>query len=867
MIVVALAAMTGLAHRLEHALYDSASVTTAPPLQEIAIVGIDDASIASLGPWPWSRDLHAQAIDALAASGAKTIVYLPLFAQPHHDRALKNVRALQAALRSMAGEQPGVIDAQRLASEAETALDTDRSLAGSVQKAGTVVLASQYLTTGAPTPLPPYVQQPTLPDPGSHALAVQSALHPFALVGSAAAATGHVVMLPDADKRVRQTPLLLRYEDRGIPSVALLAAKASLQLQPGDIAIRQGDPTGIRLGSLEVPTDAQAVMSPRMHVRADGTSAFPVTSFASVLAGKAAPQQFKDKIVLVGETNSGLAQRLSAPNGQDVYPVEWLAHTLSSIRQGSGIVKPAWAAYAAWVFALCAVLYCALIAPRLTNTVAVAGATALALALPGVEWGLLRYQGQWISLVSAALAVAGGLAGLLGYRALAPALHVRPSPSTDTEGDRMMGLALHGQGQLDLALERLLKVAPSDALMDNLYHLAQDFERKGRFNEAKAAYKKILRYNSSFKDTVQRLQRARTLSRGQAHEPHAPNAADLRLSNKHAGAASAQLAVSTLGRYHIENELGKGAMGVVYQGRDPTIGRVVAIKTLALSHEFDGDALVEARERFFREAETAGRLQHPCIVTIFDAGEERGLAYIAMEFLQGTDLTHASNPQQLLPVATVVSIAARVALALDYAHQHNVVHRDIKPANIMYDRATDSVKVTDFGIARITDSSKTRTGLVLGTPSFMSPEQLSGKRIDGRSDLYSLGVMVFQLLAGSLPLRGDSMMDLMRKITSETPPDVRQLRPEVPAGLAEVVAFSLRKRPEDRYQTGQQFALALQRAAVSGGANPIENVSEPQSVDYDALRDATGADRADFQATVMESPDVRTAAPKPLSGA
>ena len=216
-----------------------------------------------------------------------------------------------------------------------------------------------------------------------------------------------------------------------------------------------------------------------------------------------------------------------------------------------------------------------------------------------------------------------------------------------------------------------------------------------------------------------------------------------------------------LGRYQIEKELGKGAMGVVYLGKDPKIGRVVAIKTMALSQEFEADELVEVKERFFREAETAGRLAHPNIVTMYDAGEEHDLAYIAMEFLKGGDLAPYTKPDNLLPLPVVLSIVARVAEALGYAHQNNVVHRDVKPANVMYDAASDTVKVADFGIARITDSSKTKTGMVLGTPSYMSPEQLSGKKVGGLSDMLSLGVTLYQLVCGRLPFVGDSMAQLM----------------------------------------------------------------------------------------------------------
>jgi serine/threonine-protein kinase len=309
-----------------------------------------------------------------------------------------------------------------------------------------------------------------------------------------------------------------------------------------------------------------------------------------------------------------------------------------------------------------------------------------------------------------------------------------------------------------------------------------------------------------------------------------------------------------LGRYQVEKELGKGAMGIVYLGKDPKIGRVVAIKTLALSQEFSGDELVDARERFFREAETAGRLQHQNIVTIFDAGEEHDLAYIAMEFLKGKDLADHCKSEHLLPVPTVLSIVARVAEALAYAHKQHVVHRDIKPANIMYEPESDTVKVTDFGIARITDSSKTKTGLVLGTPSFMSPEQLAGKKVDGRSDLYSLGVMLFQLLAGVLPFRGDSMSELMYKIANEEAPDIRIIRPDLTQRLADVVALSLSKRPETRYQTGDQFSADLR--SVMGQTGGSDSLGHEDSI----TRKPQRTDNAAAEASIIIEPLARSEA-------
>lgn len=282
-----------------------------------------------------------------------------------------------------------------------------------------------------------------------------------------------------------------------------------------------------------------------------------------------------------------------------------------------------------------------------------------------------------------------------------------------------------------------------------------------------------------------------------------------------------------LGRYRIERELGRGAMGAVYLGLDPQIGRQVAIKTMALGREFAGTELVEARTRFFREAEMAGRLQHPDIVTIYDAGEEDGLAYIAMEFVAGQDLLPYTVPGRLLELGDVLQTTARVAEALAYAHRQGVVHRDIKPANVMVDAASNTVKVTDFGIARVADASRTRTGRVLGTPSFMSPEQMAGGRVDGRSDLYSLGVMLFQLVTGALPHASDSMARLMHQIANEPAPDVRILRPELPEGLARAIAAALEKRPELRPADGALMGATLRaiRAGLGDEAAPAQRAA------------------------------------------
>ncbi len=275
-----------------------------------------------------------------------------------------------------------------------------------------------------------------------------------------------------------------------------------------------------------------------------------------------------------------------------------------------------------------------------------------------------------------------------------------------------------------------------------------------------------------------------------------------------------------LGRYQLEQELGRGATGIVYRGRDPQTGRVVAIKTVALSRELEAGELQEVSERFIREAETARRLNHPNLVRIFDAGEAHDLAYIAMEFLQGTDLTPYTRPDNLLPLPQVMRIIARVAAALHYAHANRVVHRDIKPSNIMYEPASGTVKVTDFGIALITDSSRTRTGRTLGTPSYMSPEQLAGKTIEGRSDLFSLGVTFYQLVSGHLPFQGDSLPQLVIRMANEPHLGIQAYNPQLAPCLVGIIDRALARHPAGRYQTGDEMARALKAcaAAMGGGA-------------------------------------------------
>ncbi len=267
-----------------------------------------------------------------------------------------------------------------------------------------------------------------------------------------------------------------------------------------------------------------------------------------------------------------------------------------------------------------------------------------------------------------------------------------------------------------------------------------------------------------------------------------------------------------LGRYEILEELGRGAMGIVYKGLDPKLDRLTAIKTIRFTDDFDEDQAAKIREQFYREAEVVAKLSHPNIVTIYDVGEDLDLSYLAMEYLEGESLESYARKEQLLPIRKTIDVTAQVCDALGYAHGHGIVHRDIKPANIMILK-NGLVKVTDFGIARATASSKTRTGVIKGTPYYMSPEQISGMKVDGRSDIFSLGIVFYQLLTGELPFGGENLAAIMYQITTVDPEPPTKYNPKIYKAAVAILNRALEKSLESRYQKAQQMGDHLRLLA------------------------------------------------------
>jgi eukaryotic-like serine/threonine-protein kinase len=271
------------------------------------------------------------------------------------------------------------------------------------------------------------------------------------------------------------------------------------------------------------------------------------------------------------------------------------------------------------------------------------------------------------------------------------------------------------------------------------------------------------------------------------------------------------------GRYELLEELGSGAMGVVYRAFDPVIGRTVAVKTMRLVEQGSGLSHVELFARFQTEARAAGRLGHPNIVVVHDAGEEDGLFYITMELIEGRSLQAQIEARQAFPLPRVLRLMQQACAALDFAHQRNVIHRDIKPANLML-TPDDTLKISDFGTAKIVAIGSEQTVQIIGTPSYMSPEQIKGRPVDRRSDVFSLGVVLYELVTGEKPFSGDTVTTVIYKIVNEEPPPPRELDPSIPPGLSAVILRALAKSPAFRYRSCGELFEALRDSRTSSGA-------------------------------------------------
>lgn len=736
-----------------------------------------------------SRGTLAELVMRLSEQKARAILlYLPLSSPVPKELAQRLSTMREEWGRSPeAGHNKLWLRINKELSVLEGEFDTDIRLGKALREAGNVVLVAPVYTFGEVDGTSAQLQKLSrkfeLPDwswqqhlkhfsnpftsltPAVHITAAQV---PLEELRREAASVGFVAA---GGEGVHTGSLLLPVGERYLLSAALAATVVSRKASFESLGLESREPGTVVLsiGEHRYPIDNRLCLLPMpAALLADSVK----ISATDILAGANEPALVKGKVAVVG--------LFSQPQAPEYFEGQLINQMLGNFQ----LSRPGWLPMVEVLVLFYFAFFLWLAVPRLPGRTALIVMGSFVLVWLAVATVLLNNFGWWLQLTPPLLLTGFGLLLLHFVR------RRRERCETLNALNCSLGKMLQEKGLLDKAFEKYQACSPTDATArDLIYHLGLDFERKRQFSQALRAYD-YLEQSGRYKDIATRLTRLRQNG----------GSVSLGRQGKDATVVLDKGAVRpTLGRYEIVSELGQGAMGTVYLGRDPKINREVAIKTLAYSG-VDETQLPMIKERFFREAEAAGRLNHPGIVTIFDAGEEHDLAYLAMEFLGGEDLSVHCKPDTLLPVAEVLGIIADIAEALAYAHSNNVVHRDIKPANIM--RQPDgSVKVTDFGIARVVSDSQTQTGMVLGTPSYMSPEQVAAKKVDGRSDLFSLGSVCYELLCGEKAFVGDSMASLMYNIANVRYKPLSERRKGLPMCSHDLVDMmlvkSVSRRPDN----------------------------------------------------------------------
>jgi len=806
---------------LEYKVYDMmARLRQQQAGKPVVIVAIDEKSIKNLGGWPWPRAMMAQMILRLTGYRAQTLGLNLLYSTVEVNAGLEEIQKIRSSLpkKLVRSKKRPLGDTLKALSQAENRLNLDYQLSTAVKKAHNVVLPLRFVI--APVEIEPttkasdwlllnsvdllgrhdnrkesgkLTQRPT----GifnTTAITASSVFQPFTELSTKAGGMGHINLIPDDDNVVRKIPLIIRYQQRDFLSFALLVCGKHFFNMPREDFDKDLKPSeiGLQLRHLQIPTEFNYQMYIDYGNQKENIRKY---SFSDVLNGDIPAEAFRNKVVLIGVTAEGLSPYYKTTSHSNLSEIEILASAIENLINQKYISRPPWSMATEALVLLYFLFFLVLVIPKVNLRTGM-----LILGLFLITWigtiGLLFLKyGYWLQ------ATAPILLSIVGFGL---ARHHRLSSEKQKEQielNKSLGLSLQSQGMLDTAFEKFLKCPIEDnSVKQLLYNLGLDFERKRMFNKALVVYRRILKAGR-FKDIQERIKNLKQIEKAVVLPAG--------FASKNGGLIlDSTTTKPTLGRYEIIKELGHGAMGTVYLGKDPSINREVAIKTLNYA-TIEAGELKEVKSQFFREAEAAGKLSHPNIVTIYDVGEDHDMAYFAMELIKGQNLTGYCQKGNLLSPKRILHVITSVAQALDYAHNQGIVHRDIKPANIML-QDDDQVKVADFGIARVMSSSNTQTGVIFGTPNYMSPEQVAGKKVDGRSDLFSLGVVFYELLSGKKPFQGDSITSLMNAIANTTHVSLAETAPKVPECCLQIVDKLLSKGVSRRFKTAAQVIKQLQ---------------------------------------------------------
>jgi eukaryotic-like serine/threonine-protein kinase len=747
-------------HTLEMKSFDfraklSASSETSP---DIELVTITNNDINEIGRWPWTRSIIARCIDNLHEAGAKVIALNIFFSEPEENAGLMVIKRLKEDFDNLGlaqKENNGIAFNQKMI-DAEMALDSDTKLEQSIKNAGNVVIPFFFDSSsqGSDKTAPAFVSRDSLKNiSGKDEESVNDIkwfskiTPPLNRFVEVAAGAGHNRLFPDNDGVLRIQRHVIGYlKNIYLPSYAVSIAKLYKGVKDDNIIISINNGNNSYLDFKITPVSSIRI---------------PITEYdrGTLINWKQGPG--------ITFHQTGFSKVLNKEIRMNIFKDKIVI--MGHVAPGIGDQ---------WVTPVSGKMPGVEVLANTVDNILNRRFYDKPMWTRAVELSILISFGVFISFVFPRLRALPGAAAtlvlFLAYGAIGTVLFIKKNIWLEISPPLLLLII----GYILITLKRFLITGKTKEKVKADF-IKRDYTDSGKRNpESKGAEATMILESGS----------------GRPGDIGATS-----INND---------ARPRLGRYEVVSELGRGAMGIVYKGKDPKIHRTVAIKTVRLS-DFDESIINEMKERFFREAESAGLLTHPNIVTIYDAGEEDDLAYIAMEFLNGVDLKVYTVKENLLPVKEALTVIAQVAEALEYAHVKGVVHRDIKPANIMRINTTGEVKVTDFGIARISTSSRTKTGVIMGTPSYMSPEQVSGKKVDGRSDIFSLGVVLFELLCGEKPFKGEDMTALMYMIAKEAHPSVKTINPRVPGVVEKIVDKALEKEVVKRYQRAGHMAVHL----------------------------------------------------------
>ncbi len=769
----------------------------APP--EVVVVNIDDAAVEKLGPWPWDSERVGYLVGMLSEYRPKAI-------------------GLDVELPSDLMEDP----------------QGNLFLAEMIHRAGNVVLPMRFTLAvdGRFTQTAPdYVAKSSLVviDEAARLLDFPypqslNATLPFPEACKAAWSLGHVNTWQDVDGKVRRDPLVVNYEGHYYPSMALQLARAATGVNRLQVKIEPGE--SVALGPRTIPTDDGGML--RVDYRGPAGTLASVSA-AKVLDGADDLQVLSGRVVVVGVTASGYGTTLRTSASDDFPRAEKLATVTANILSNRYITTVTLSTFLDLVILILIGVFCAIVLPRVTllNRVIVL-----------VVMGFLFLNVNFV-LYSSLKLVTNTLyptIEILFFLAFAPFVKprdesgygvatsskktVKPAGFTTDSGRALAPHVTH-----DAAPTVAFEQSPATAQMNRSLLHSSPSPAPTQRTSGGHEYNAGITLTPSFEPQVD--DGAPVNSGETAAFSGTPETVDLSSSPSESGSGgfgsnsgSGAFATNSgpnladlkrLGRYEIQNVLGQGAMGIVFKGLDPAIDRMVALKTIRIGNSLNPAQTAELRERLVREAKAAGKLSHPNIVTIYDVGTEGDIDYIAMEYLEGTTLEDLIRKKSVTNFRIVAKMLRQVCSALDYAHKMGIIHRDVKPANIMVLDGFD-VKVTDFGIARFESGamSMTQTGIAMGTPYYIAPEQLRGEAVDRRCDIFSLGVVAYELLTRKRPFDGQNISALIYSITQTNPDPPSKLDPVVPGLFDFVISKALAKDPHQRYQNADDMGKDLE---------------------------------------------------------